>query len=238
VGGPASTWRALQAATESLSQTTRLLTEVDVRQPSLLPGWSRAHVLSHLAGNAEGGTRLLEGVISGIPGWEYRDLDSRALDIETGSHQPVDVLVARFEATAERFNDACAKVQPRQWATSVSWTIGHQNATREVVTLRLFEVEIHHVDLDMGRTLDDWPDALLVAVFDVVVEAFNARAEFPPMTLRLSDHPDNPTLGNGEPSLDIAGCRADVLTWLLGRSDGHSLRVSGRRDLPALPDLY
>jgi maleylpyruvate isomerase len=230
--------RALQAATQSLLLTTRRLTELDVRRPSLLPGWSRAHVLSHLAGNAEGGTRLLEGVVSGMPGWEYRDLASRATDIETGSHDPVAVLVARVEATAQRFDDACVRVLPEQWATPVTWTTGHQNAAREVVTSRLFEVEIHHVDLATGRTLDDWPNDLVATVFDVVVEALKSRADFPPMTLQLDDHPDSRTLGESSSPLVVAGSRADVLTWLLGRSDGHTLRVSGGHRVPSLPDLY
>jgi maleylpyruvate isomerase len=31
--------------------------EADVRAPSLLPGWTRGHVLSHIARNADGITR-------------------------------------------------------------------------------------------------------------------------------------------------------------------------------------
>jgi len=34
-------------------------TDADVRAPSLLPGWTRGHVLSHIARNADGITRTL-----------------------------------------------------------------------------------------------------------------------------------------------------------------------------------
>jgi len=237
-GPPTSTLRALHAATESLLLTVRGFTEADVRRPSLLPGWSRAHVLSHLAGNAEGGTRLLEGVVSGVPGWEYRDLESRAADIEIGSHALADVLVARVEATAQRFGDACEKLLPEQWAIPVTWTTGHQNAAREVVTSRLFEVEIHHVDLATGRTVDDWPDDLAATVFDAVVAAFTTRADFPTMTLHVEDHSDTRTFGDSSSPLVVSGTRTDVLTWLLGRSNGHTLRVADGRSVPWIPGLY
>jgi len=238
VGPPTAALRALDAATESLLLTAREFTEADVRRPSLLPRWTRAHVLAHLAGNAEGGSRLLEGVTSGLPGWEYRDLQTRADDIATGSHQPVDILVDRVEATARRFGDACVKVLPERWATPVTWTTGHRNAAREVVTLRLFEVEIHHVDLAAGRTLNDCPDDLVAEVFDVVVGAFSSRADFPSMTLHLEDHSDSRTFGDGSSPLVVTGRRTDVLTWLLGRADGDGLQMGGGGTVPSLPDLY
>ncbi len=130
---PSSTLLAVRTATRSLMVTARSLSEADVRRPSLLPGWSRAHVLSHLAGNAEGGARLLEGVASGVPGWEYVDLGSRAADIEEGALLPIEMLVLRLETTAERFDDACAAVPSDHWSTPVTWTTGHRNAASEVV---------------------------------------------------------------------------------------------------------
>ena len=39
--------------------------EAHIRQPSLLPGWSRAHVLGHLARNADALVRTLEGTRRG-----------------------------------------------------------------------------------------------------------------------------------------------------------------------------
>lgn len=235
---PSSTVRAVQIAAQSLMATARGLTEADVRRPSLLPGWSRAHVLSHLAGNADGGSRLLEGVASGIPGWEYVDLDSRAADIEEGSHAPVEMLVSRLEMTAQRFDNACAAVSPELWSTPVTWTTGHRNAASEVVTLRLFEVEIHHVDLAAGRTIDDWPDELTTKAFNIVVGAFTARADFAALSIRLDDRDARYSVGHGSSPVVVRGRRADLLAWLLGRSEGHDLRVDGGHALPSIPDLY
>lgn len=237
-GPTSSTLPAVRTATQLLLSTARGLSDADVRRTSLLPGWSRAHVLSHLASNAEGGARLLEGVASGVPGWEYVDLDSRAADIEAGSHAPVEMLVSRLETTAQRFDNACAAVSPELWSTQVTWTTGHRNAASEVVALRLFEVEIHHVDLAAGRTIDDWPDELTTNVFTVVVGAFTSRADVPALSIQLDDEDARHKLGHGSSRVVVRGRRAALLAWLLGRSEGHDLRVDGGHALPSIPDLY
>jgi maleylpyruvate isomerase len=57
------------------SATDHLLTDIDglpdraAREPSLLPGWTRGHVLTHIARNAEGGTRLLNATTR--PSWVW-----------------------------------------------------------------------------------------------------------------------------------------------------------------------
>ena len=37
----------------------------DLAAPSLLPGWTRAHVVAHLTGNARSHVRMLDGCLSG-----------------------------------------------------------------------------------------------------------------------------------------------------------------------------
>ncbi len=45
--------RELAEATERLLATAARLTDEDLRAPSLLPGWTRGHVLAHVARNAD-----------------------------------------------------------------------------------------------------------------------------------------------------------------------------------------
>lgn len=102
----------------------------------------------------------------------------------------------------------------------------------------MFEVEIHHVDLAAGHTLKDWPDELTTKAFTVVVDAFTARADVPALSIRLDDQDARHSLGHGRSSVVVRGARTGVLAWLLGRSEGHDLRVDGGRPLPSIPDLY
>src|ERR1700693_1767896 len=46
---------------QRLLAAARVLPELDLRAPSLLPGWTRAHVLAHLARNADAMRGLLIG---------------------------------------------------------------------------------------------------------------------------------------------------------------------------------
>ena len=51
----------LDLATQRLLDAARVLPESELRAPSLLPGWSRAHVLAHVARNADAMRSLLTG---------------------------------------------------------------------------------------------------------------------------------------------------------------------------------
>ncbi|MDT4974596.1 MAG: maleylpyruvate isomerase, partial [Pseudonocardiales bacterium] len=61
-------------------------TDDEVRAPSLLPGWTRGHVLAHLARNADGISRTLSGALRGerVPRYPGGPA-GRAADIEAGS---------------------------------------------------------------------------------------------------------------------------------------------------------
>ena len=64
--------RSLEADLAAIRRHTELLVEhaaawTDVRAPSLCDGWSRAHVLSHVARNAEAIQRLAQWAVDGEP---------------------------------------------------------------------------------------------------------------------------------------------------------------------------
>jgi len=80
-------------ATQRLLGTARVIAEPDLRQPSLLPGWTRAHVLAHLARSADAMRTLLVGVRSGQELPAYVSAEARDADIERGAAQKPKDLV-------------------------------------------------------------------------------------------------------------------------------------------------
>ena len=70
---PSETLKQVHAAQQRLLERLRDLTDDVARQPSLLPGWSVANVLAHLARNADSVVRRLEGSARADPaellGW-------------------------------------------------------------------------------------------------------------------------------------------------------------------------
>lgn len=64
---PAALGVRLREATSRLLVTTAAVTESQVAEPSLLPGWTRGHALTHVARNADGLRNLLSWASTGIP---------------------------------------------------------------------------------------------------------------------------------------------------------------------------
>jgi uncharacterized protein (TIGR03083 family) len=88
----------LAESAASLVASVGLLTDEQARGPSLLPGWTRGHLLTHVARNAEGGTRLLGWARTGVPSYEYRSVAARAAAIEEGAGRPAAVLAGDVRA--------------------------------------------------------------------------------------------------------------------------------------------
>ena len=75
----------LDTAAQRLIDEARLMTEPDLRAPSLLPAWSRAHVLAHLARDADAMRNLLIGARAGRDRPAYASAQARDADIGTSA---------------------------------------------------------------------------------------------------------------------------------------------------------
>ena len=63
---PAPDSAEIAAATARLLDSAHTLSDAEVRAPSGLPGWSRGHVLTHIARNADSLINLLTWAASGV----------------------------------------------------------------------------------------------------------------------------------------------------------------------------
>jgi maleylpyruvate isomerase len=79
---------ALAAATDRLLATIDTMTAGEFAEPSLLPGWSRAHVLAHLAMNAKGLAGVLTTLGQADPLPMYASNERRDGDIDALAAQP------------------------------------------------------------------------------------------------------------------------------------------------------
>src|SRR5438045_4511091 len=90
----------LAAATDRVLATATALSDAQAREPSLLPGWSRGHVLTHIARNADGMVNLLRWARTGTQTPMYASAESRAADIEAGGGRPAAGLAAAVRMPA------------------------------------------------------------------------------------------------------------------------------------------
>lgn len=225
----------LRSATAGLLRDIDGLSDTDVRAPSPLPGWTRGHVLTHLARNAEGSTRLLIWARTGVPSYEYESHQVRAAEIEQGAGRPAKALIADVTDSADAFFAAAESMPGQAWQRAVTFTGGCDVAAARILPLRLGEVHVHHVDLDIGYRAADWPAGFVSDYLDTAVAGLRG---FPEFAVRLEATDTDRVYEPAEAAHVIKGPEYAILAWLIGRSDGSELAHEGDGPLPEVPQLY
>lgn len=155
---PARAVELCLAAEDRLANTAATLGDSDVRAPSLLPGWPRGHVLTHLARNADGQARRVEGALRGEGLGKYAGgAEQRRDDIEAGAGRSAREIVADLLTSQAGlralFEEAGADGWPHGHLTG-----GESYPVTACPARRLREVEMHHIDLGLSYTAADWPE--------------------------------------------------------------------------------
>ncbi|WP_433302853.1 maleylpyruvate isomerase family mycothiol-dependent enzyme [Actinoplanes sp. CA-030573] len=213
-------------ATEALLRTAADLDPATVAAPSLLPGWTVGHVLTHVARNADMYTRLLTGARTGVAAEAYAP-GQRDSEIDAGAGRPLREHVEDIRESHERFADAAAAMPAEAWTFRLEFI---KLPAAGVPWARLREVEVHHVDLGRGYTPADWSDAFALRLLREIVTG--AGPDAPPMVLRPYgiDHPL--TIGADDHAPVVGGPTKSLAAWLSGRGDGGDLTVSPDGELP------
>ena len=154
---PSEEIEACAAAHRRLLATVGTLSDDDVRGPSLLPGWTRAHVVTHLARNADSHVGLFEGARVGEVRRQYPQKGMRELDIESGASRTADELANDLRRSCAALEAAWRDLGDELWDRQGEVASGLRPMS-EIVFRRLREVEVHHVDLDVSYTAADWSD--------------------------------------------------------------------------------
>jgi maleylpyruvate isomerase len=232
---PAPDSAEIDAATTRLLVTARTLSDADVLAPSALPGWTRGHVLSHIARNADSLVNRLVSAATGVDIPQYPSPAARAAGIEAGATRPIDEQVVDIEASHRRFTDAVEAVPPANWATAL--TSGTQASN--VLEARLREVAFHHLDLDAGYSASDWPPPFAWRLLVSAVPGLERRG-MAAVTLVADDLDgvpgvDGVVLVNGGSELEAHADAYLLATWLLGRSSSAGIEWTGGPELPTPP---
>ncbi|WP_280887905.1 maleylpyruvate isomerase family mycothiol-dependent enzyme [Streptomyces sp. LBL] len=221
---------SVHEATERLLTAVAVLETASVTEPSRLPGWTRGHVLAHLARNAD----ALVNVLEGRP--MYTSHETRDADIERDAPRPLDVQLTDLRDSAARFQEAGAA--PADWARTVELRGGVTDSASRVPFRRWIEVELHHVDLGIGHELEDLPEEFTQREIVFLTERFTGHPDVPPT--HLTDGTRAWSTGRREtsaPEVTVAGPTSDLLGWLCGRRDGSGLTTVTGGPPPVLPPL-
>jgi len=197
-------------ATARFLRAIEPLSDRDVQRSIGLDGWTRAHVITHLARNADSHWRRAHAaargeVIEQYPGGS----EGRAAEIEAGAARSAQATVEDFRKSSATLAAVWGDVAPEAWSGVTRDVGGRERPLGALPARRWQELEVHLVDLELGVSYADWSDDFL----DVFLPKLRATVK---ARLRA---------GARIPSMPF-GDRREELAWLYGRVH--------RPDLPEL----
>ncbi len=234
---PTAALTALHRSTSDLVHgiATEQWTDADVRQPSLLPNWTRGHVLTHVARNAESITRAISGALRGevvprYPGGRA----GRDADIEAGATRGVHELAADVRDSAQRLDQVFEAV-----GAAAGWELPTEDlSVGEYVFARWREVEIHRVDLAGAYTADKWPADFVAYLLPEAAARQCAQATTPMQITVTAERSLVPalagqgwTVGDGD-RVEVAGPDWALLAWLIGRPEATAAVLTATPEVP------
>ena len=232
-----SSLAGIEASTGQLLASAGTLTDAQAAGPSRLPGWTRGHLLTHLARNADGFVNLLSWARTGVKTPMYPSETARDADIAAGAARTAAELAADVRDSSAAFAAAAAGLTEADWAAQVARR-GDSFPAREILPRRWSELEFHHVDLDAGYQPADWPADWVARELPYVAESFAGRPDMPPCQLFPDGWPGRLTVGPASPhtpGVSVRGAPWALLGWLTGRADGTGLQVTGAPAVPVPP---
>lgn len=207
-GGPVVA--AIAGSHRRLVEHLRALTEDELLAPSRLPEWNRLTVVCHLRYGAEAIDRMVRAALADEPALFYPGgrLEQRPGTLLPSPGESPREVVDSFAERCERLDATLAAVPGDGWTVFAREPEGHHDLGPQQVfalaVLRLTEVDVHAVDLDVG--IEDWSDAF-------------CRVGLPLRLQRLGKH-----LANNPSPEPIVG------TWLLRASPVDCYLVSKTAD--------
>ncbi|MEA5455043.1 maleylpyruvate isomerase family mycothiol-dependent enzyme [Sinomonas sp. JGH33] len=219
------------------------LSYADLDEPSLLPGWSRRHVIAHVGYNARAVARLVEWAATGVEMPMYSSPEARNEEIDFGATLPPIALQNLFDHSAIHLSVEWRDLPADKWEEQVRTAQGRLVPVSETVWMRTREVWLHAVDLDNGARFADIPAEVLRRLLGDIWGAWEKRGETHGLAARVRRGADDGlTLGEPEPGATLVeGPLAAVVRWAAGRGTEPGAPLTATHDgahvteLPAAP---
>ncbi len=184
-------------------------------EPTALPGWTRRHLVAHVALNAEALGNLVTWARTGVETPMYASTRQRDADIQAGSARPPAELRAWVVRSAGELDAALSSLTDEQRRHRVRTAQGRDRAASEIPWMRAREVLVHAVDLNAGVGFGDLPRGFLAALTDDI--AAKRAGSGPALLLAPTDDDRTWTTGGDGPPTPVRGPLAELTAYLAGR---------------------
>jgi len=214
------------------------LTDAELDGDSLLPGWTRRHVVAHVGYNARAVARLVEWAATGVETPMYPSVEIRNHEIDFGATLSPIALRNLFDHSAVHLNVEWRDLPADNWHHKVKTVQGRVVPAEETVWMRTREVWVHAVDLDNGATFKDIPAPVLERLLADITGAWHARGTDKDLVVEVTGQPNALTFGDtaaASPTV-VSGSLAAIAQWATGRGrDGTTAQRDGESTTPAPP---
>lgn len=213
------------------------LSDASFDSPSLVPGWTRRHLIAHFGSNARAVARLVEWARTGVETPMYASPTQRAQEIEFGATLPIEALRNLCAHAAVHLNVEWRDLPEAAWTNEVRTAQGRLVPASETVWMRTREVWIHSVDLDNGGSFDDFPPVLVDLLLEDLIKVWKRKRtdKDPDLRLEPSDRElSYSILGSGEGPI-VRGTAADLVRWGTGRGFRGVANANGTK-VPKAPE--
>ncbi|MEU4117122.1 maleylpyruvate isomerase family mycothiol-dependent enzyme [Kitasatospora sp. NPDC028055] len=222
----------VRASAARLCADLASLTDRQAREPSLLPGWSRGHVLTHLARSADAYRWMLALARTGSapgPRADAAELDRR---LREGAGRAAGALVDDLRDGLDGLLRDAAQLPAGRRNVLVPALAGWRHPAWYLLWRAWRELEVHAVDLGLGRGPADWPAAFVRAALAETAAASAVRS-VPLARVEAEDLGRSWEIGGAGPV--VSGPGHALLAWLAGRGPLTGLLTGLRVDggLPA-----
>lgn len=218
----------IRDADQALLRDTIAILETDWHAPSLLPGWTRAHVATHLARGADRLRRVTETSLSGA-GVQEISVTDRLEELERGADRNGLELQIDLDTSASALTATWNVVT--DWHRPVRF-LGRTRPLAVLPVIRLHEISVHHLDLDCGFTADRLPEQAAAPLLGWVVDRVR-DVDLPAIAIEAASGFTG-TIGRGPVTATVQADDASLWAWLSGRA---ALAAPDGSELPRLPLL-
>ena len=226
---PAEVHRWLAEATQRLLGHTIGISESDWHQPTALPGWTRAHLATHLARNADYLANALAAITADEPQPARASAAEERRILDDGAERSGLELQIDLDTSAGALQRAIDAVT--DWTRASVILHGRPWPLDRLPLARLNELELHHYDLnpewDLNSLTPNEAGWLLRWVVD-------RRQHEQLGSIRVVGPSVRCELGEGEPRLEVRGSEVELWLWLSGRGPAGRLEGAGDVVLPLL----
>jgi len=229
---PADLTDRLERAADTFATKIGPLTDDDVRAHTELPGWTRGHLLAHIAHVSNAVARQVEYARRGEL-IEFYDggQGGRTQAIEMAAGHSAEEHRAAIAAAFTRALSALGSLTPEQWQLPISYRDG---VVMDGALAYWRELVIHLADLQVGRGPETWSKEFCLYLIDFLAVRVPAGIRLKLLPLAMAPM----TVGDGENAVSVSGMLTDIAAWLAGRTPTMgSLRAEAAADSVPLPTL-